>query len=130
MIKILRKLFSQEDKRIFRYFNGRKKVVIDPLVAWAKLKDHPTFELAVHPALIDLQDVEAIAVTVAAVREIFGAVPLNDTGTVGLTQLETLGLLFEFCGWLDSVKKNTNVPPILQPPTELQHSGQSTTNAA
>lgn len=119
----------EEDRRIFRYWDGSKERAIDPLEAWAAVQADPEFSLAKHPDLIDAGVADAIAITVRAARRIFD-VPAWSESSKGLTAGECLALMIGFWNYVADLKKNTSLPLTSPQPTESESSGESITKPA
>ena len=107
---------KRKSKRdIFRYWDGERWRGADPVLVVRKLSSHPLFSLEKHP--VDLQSNqlatqnEAIAVTVGAMRDVFGVKPWDDVTDKGLTERETLALFHNLLSYLEGVKKNGSGPP-------------------
>lgn len=109
-------------REIFQFWDGRRDRRADPLATWRGYLTHKTFNLQIHPALVESGDVEAIGVVAAATRDVFG-VPSFEDG--GLTEQECLELTVQFFSWIDEVKKNTRILPTSRPLTEPQTSDTS-----
>ena len=100
-------------RRIYRFFDGICERSIDPAVVWRSLCEDPELDMGLHFKLADEGDVKAIATVAKAARNAFSVVEFQDLGqarTVGLTEPELLGLVADFCGYLDALKKNTVAP--------------------
>lgn len=95
------------NREVFTYFDGLKARSADPIVVFRMLKDDKTFNMDVHPALVDAGDVDAIGITAAAVRSAFGVKSL-DAG--GLTEQECVALLLDYFAWVEDVKKKLSGP--------------------
>lgn len=116
MLNWIRRWFINRSRAIFRYWNGRRYLAIDPLVALRALKDHPEFDLERDTKLSDAGDESSTQLCLAAARAAFHVVPFDGKRYVGLTETETLSLLGAFGEWTQAVKKNISPQPISCPP--------------
>ena len=91
-------------RKIFRYFDGRRRRRIDPLAAARALWADEQFRPDKTPALVEAGDDDAVEVAVRAVGRVFGAVPKRKRRP-GLERKEMLALLREFYDYLSDVKK-------------------------
>jgi hypothetical protein len=109
----IRRAIHNRDRRIFRFWDGRKWTSIDPMIPFRILAQHKDFDWEETPKLIAMPDkkvwLEAYQLEVSAVREAFGVRPFNDDG---LTEAECIDLLVAFSIWQVDVKKNSSMPPI------------------
>lgn len=118
----------ERQRAIFRYWDGTRERGADPAVVYRALVSHPTFDWETHPVLIDTGDKDALAITLGAIREVFGVVAWaedNDGRSTGLTDWETIDLLIQFNWYLGGLKKSTSPTPTLPPPTEPQSSAET-----
>lgn len=109
-------------RELFHYWDGVKHRAVDPLVAFRAIHTDKDFRADVHPALADEGDEEALTVLLGMVQGVFGVRQYTET-TPGLTQAQQIVLYLSFCDYLETVKKNTNVSPILQQSTAPTSSG-------
>jgi hypothetical protein len=120
-----RRVAGRRSNLIFRYFDGRQLVGVDPCSTFRKLTalqpngwdwaktpkaiDPPEDEegqpIEMTPALLARQ-ADAIDKTLAVIRDVFEVTPYDHTKQTGLTDAETLGLLVQFGNYLATVKKN------------------------
>ena len=111
--------FGRNNRGIFRFWNGRRWVGVDPIPVARALLSHPEFAWDETPKLTDDPDVEvaadAIRISAAAVRDAFGIKPLEQGG---LTEAECCQILWAFREYLGIVKKNGSGPLISPEPTE------------
>ena len=115
---------TPSDRYIFRFHDGVRWRLADPIAVSIALDNVPNFHPCETPRLLAtaddprhmLQLTEQIA---DAVREAFG---LPDFDNGGLTHLECLELLAAFDDFQNGLKKSINPSPILPPPTELKGS--------
>ena len=101
---------QNKHREIFHFWDGQKFRSIDPLKVWRELDAHPQFRMDLHPEALDAGDSEAWAVTVQAVRDVFGVPVMTENS--GLTESECLDLLKSFALWVNALKKNINLPRI------------------
>ena len=127
----LKRKWRNRGRAIFRFWDGTRERVADPLVIHRALMAHPEFNWETTPALIDVDDQrvasDALCVTAAGVRDAFG-IPSLESG--GLTEAECVQVLIRFNLFLDGVKKNIGSPPTSQPATGSASSETSTTKPA
>lgn len=122
----LKRLFSKprldvyhpRERLIFRYFNGHRTVLADPLVLCQRVssrgKELDRLQVVARSTLIQPKVAEEHRVEyVAHLRDVFKIPPLVDSFEVGeggratLTDTEVEGLLDQFMWFCDSVKKNS-----------------------
>ena len=117
-------LRGNSQRNIFRYWDGRRYKLGDPLVLFRTILNDGDFAWDVTPALMELEGdtddvlrtrLEAMQVASDMVRRVFGIRPLADRG---LTDKECLALLWEFEHYVGAVKKNGRSNPISPPSTE------------
>lgn len=130
MFNWFRNRLAARRRNVFEFWDGSRKRRIDPMVAIRRIKEHPEFDWATTPKLIDstvdAYAMEAYALTADAVCKAFG-VKLFD-GETGLTEAECVALLTQFVSWLTVTKKKVSSSPISSPPTESDTpSGKSPT---
>jgi len=107
MLGFIRGLFSRASRReIFAYHDGERKRYADPLVITRDLDNHEKFNADTHLKGIEHGDDEAFAITLEAIREVFGLKPWTEETPDRLTQRETIDLLADFYDYTDSLKKN------------------------
>jgi len=127
----LKRRLINRKRSIFRYWDGFRDRIIDPMVPYRRLLSHKDFDWERTPVLIEVDDekmaADALGLTAIAVREAFEVEPHGDKG--GLTEWECLELLQVFVMSMMSLKKSTNPGPISPEPTEPESSEPSTTNA-
>lgn len=103
----------KREREIFRYSDGRRIRLADPMLIVRKMAAHPTLDL--ETTLQQMQAVdspelqnEATATAVTATREIFDLPAMSEDNPDGLTELETLEVLTDFVDYLDTLKKNSS----------------------
>jgi hypothetical protein len=106
LTNLLRRRILSRSRNIFQFFDGNRLRRIDPAVAIRSLDRDPNFDWENDPPLIAFGDEKALARTVAAVQRTFGVQAMNETGTLGLTETESVELLISFVSYLDEQKKN------------------------
>jgi hypothetical protein len=122
--------FRKRDERaIFRYFDGVKERAIDPIFALRALDAHQKFHFDEHAKQLLAGDFETTKIAVDAIREIFGVQPWSEN-SLGLTEGETLALLWKFVAYNDDIKKNISPPLTSPPPTGQNRSEPSTARPA
>ena len=109
-----------KQRNIFEYFDGIRTRRIDPFVVQRLLDTHEKFHWEIGFD-VDRGDLEAEKVTVDATREVFD-IPLWDEDNAGLTDTETMSVLYEYVDYLDRIKKKFNLGQMPQPPTGSESS--------
>jgi hypothetical protein len=109
-------------RRIFKFWDGETTRGVDPLAVYRKMLAHPTFLHGTHYRLATEGDIEAIGITVGAVRDLFGVREWSFERH-GLTEGECLALIGEFFFYLESIKKNSSPKQTLPDSTVPQFSG-------
>lgn len=100
-------------RAIFHYYDGVRQRQIDPYVALKGFfRDIDENDLRG----ADEGDMESIEKVVGRAREVFGIDAFEDGK--GLTVSETFQVLARFLEYVETVKKNTNLPPISSQSTE------------
>ena len=118
--------FSPEERAIYRYRDGVSdgEVCADPIVVFRRLfhssqqvQDFATTYREAHARTDDLQNGVPPEVQLAAqqsllflAREAFEVQPLDKSGK-GLTERETMDLLYDFLRWSDEKKAPTETGP-------------------
>lgn len=110
-------VYSPRERFIYRYFDGQKEVLADPLLLYRKVMDvWPELSTMVQVAKSRSKDAKAAdADMLRTIRELFG---IHDLEHGGLTYLETIDLLDHFMTFATTVKKNMSTPPSTSTPTE------------
>lgn len=111
MIRAILNWFLNRNRTIFRFYNGKKRVSIDPIHCAMKLANDPDYL----PRHIDEAlngDDEALQICSAAADRAFGVVGVEQGG---LTITEKLDLLNQFDLWVHALKKNTKRLPASPP---------------
>lgn len=142
MLTTLRQFFARRRRAIFRYHDGLRTRFGDPSAHYRALLEHPRFDWAVHPLLIEVPipvgedparvkaaekvSLEALGITADAVREAFDVPPV---AAGGLTELECVRLLAAYADYLVAVKKNISGRQISPEPMAPKSSEPSTTSS-
>jgi len=117
---------SKSDRKIFRYWNGTRKVGIDPLEADIAI-EAVDLDWEAKITLARVGDKEAIQDIIAAARKVFGLPTLeiaDDDTETGLTSVEVIEILTEFMLWKRELQGFTEPPQTGPEPTAA--TGQST----
>lgn len=126
----LKSLIRRDERRIFSYWNGGKRVFVDPVPTWYALNYADDIslekEMLVMEGGSDADAFEAMVRVDPLIRRVFSLKPFSQGGP---TTEEAVQLLADFSNWIGEVKKNGNGPPILPAPTESPSLETSTTNA-
>lgn len=132
MLRFLTNWRAKRGRQIFRYWDGNKMRRIDPLEAMLRISAHPTYNVELHPKLLDAGDVEATRITCQAVKDVFGVTDYDPVKNTGLTVAEQLALLGAFSLYIDGLKKSTDSTATFAGSTEgptSSDSSEPTTNA-
>lgn len=123
-------LLGRDPRGLFRFWNGRRWVSVDPLPAARVLMTHQKFDWNKTPKLTNDDDPEtvseAIQTSAEAARDAFG-IPAFTAG--GLTETECCRILWAFMDYMTDLKKNGSGPPTSPEPTAPRPLGESATNA-
>jgi len=113
---------QEREREIFRFWDGVSERGVDPIRTLRGMMSHPTFDAGTHIDLALAGDEQATAICVNAVRDIFGVDVWNEQNGVqtGLTDKESLTLLFAFGDYMEGLKKNTNGQATLPELTERE----------
>lgn len=118
MINLLRRFLFNRNRKIFRFWNGRRVCWADPVECWRELLADEHFDMARDAALMELP--ERVVADVAwvkcvnAVRRVFHVSTADDGG---LTESECVDLFRAFCVYVHALKKNSNPTPTQSPPS-------------
>jgi hypothetical protein len=111
-------VLGRDPRGLFRFHDGCRWHVVDPLEVARAFWTHPTFDWDETPLLlqsgnssVQLQAFQSIA---GAVRDVFR---VKDISNGGLSERECLDLLSSFRHYLGDVKKNGSLFPISAEPT-------------
>lgn len=128
---LYRWLFNHR-RNIFPIWNGRKWTRIDPLVAFRVFLssndiDFPDDFVAMSQVTDAADQSELLGKFIPVAHIAFETHPYN--GTSGLTELETQQLAGRFFLYVDALKKNTVVSPMMSQPSDLKDSGDQPTTS-
>lgn len=112
------------DRNIFSFWDGVRRRRVDPLLALRAFDRHPTFNFDEQAELVKAGEFAATKLAVDATREIF-AIPAWSETEPGLTEAETILVLWQFITFNQLVKKNTNPAPF-SPASTQEFSAGST----
>jgi hypothetical protein len=106
-------LYRPGERTIYRYFDGEREVVADPLPLYKRVMDvGPELDVDIRVARSPMRgNKEAFDSALRKIRVIFDLKPFRDAGegkVEGLTELEAFALLDHFMRYSNSVKKNMN----------------------
>jgi hypothetical protein len=98
-------------RKIFKFYDGKKKRAIDPMIPFRSLGQNEKFDWEKTPlemkASQQIGDIKlfflSTGLTVDAVREAFQVEPFDQGG---LTDFECVDLLLDFSIWINALKKN------------------------
>lgn len=104
-------MFGFRSKRqIFKYHDGMRTRFADPIVVLRAIVSHAKLDPEVHFTQFESEDTnlqsEAGAILAEATRDIFGIRPFSEQCPNGLTELETLDVLYAFVDYAETLKKN------------------------
>jgi hypothetical protein len=121
-------MFSESDRRIFEYFDGKRTIKADPMAIerrfFAAIPPGDNVDNVFRDAFIKLTDLneESRAITqsqiiepaweklIVAGRAAFRVAELDEDG-VGLTESETIDLIENYFSWRDGLKKKDEPTP-------------------
>jgi hypothetical protein len=112
--------FNAKQRKIFRYYNGIRRVGIDPLDADIAL-EAVDLDWEAQFSLLEIGDSAAAVAVVAAARKVFKVPEFTideDEVESGLSSVEILDLLGEFMQWRIELRNFTEPTPISPPSTE------------
>lgn len=118
------------ERKLYKYFNGKEMVTEDPMVLYKKIMDvGPELDVDWKLAMSISKDARlGHNKLVEKVRKVFAIPPLKEGG---LTETETVDLLFHFMIYTGMIKKNsqTVATPATapSPSTESSPAGESAT---
>lgn len=100
-------MFSDDDKRVYKYSTGAEERYADPLMVEQEVSRQLGGDI--NRIVNDINagppaSAEALALLCGAVRQAFGLVPFDPQTGSGLTAREVLALWNDFCAWGE--KKN------------------------
>lgn len=103
-------VYQPKERLIYRYFDGQKTVVADPLLLYRKVMGiGPELSVDLKVSQSSSKDAQkAHENAQMKIREVFGVLPLADGG---LSELETMDLLDHFLAYCDRIKKNSSPSP-------------------
>lgn len=113
---------QEREREIFRFWDGVSERGIDPIRVLRAMMAHETFNAEIHVDAAIAGDPEATGICLAATRELFGVAEWREYAgeQAGLTDKETLSLMFAFAEYMDGLKKNFNGSPTSQELTERE----------
>ena len=119
MLNMLRRIFLNRHRLLFRFWDGRRIRRVDPVVVMRELMNSEHFSLEDDLKLLEVPDTRLVLRKTGeislGVREAFDLLDLEDGG---LTERECVGLCRLFLQYLGHVKKNGGSTQIASPPTE------------
>jgi broad specificity phosphatase PhoE len=120
---------KKPNRNIYRFWDGTRERGIDPVRALREMYADKEFVPEKHYDAAVEGDLEATAVTLRMVHRVFGLQPYRETDSseVGLTDQESLEVLFGLAEYLETLKKNGNGQQTLPDVTEPPPLGASTT---
>lgn len=122
MLNWLRTKLINRRRAIYRYWDGKRFRRADPMVLYRSLMSHPKFDLSTHPQFID-ENQEDRDITLSAIRDVFGVKAFDGLTGEGLTEEETVQLLWAFVSYCTAKKKSVSPSPTSPPATESNPSG-------
>ena len=106
-------------RNIFKYWDGYKTVYGDPLAIAQAIDLDSEYRSDIHPAQSQSENSKqaaaAMNVCLAAYRRAFKLKEYNSATGKGLTESEIISLHWDFCDYLDGLKKNISEPVTTQP---------------
>jgi hypothetical protein len=107
----LEDVYKPKERLIYRYWNGKEEVAVDPMVLYKRLMDKgPEISIDLKVASSASKDNrKAHDRMIGTLREVFS---LESLVNGGLTEQETQDLMDHFLLYVESIKKNSNPTPI------------------
>jgi len=116
MINFFRRWLFNRSRFVFRYWNGHRITVADPMVLWRSLQQNEDFREEDFKLMkIDSLRDNLIGKVAGVVRQVFS---LKTPEEAGLTELECLDLLKAFMAYSGFQKKSGDLMQTSQPPME------------
>lgn len=109
---------EQDNRLLFRYWDGARDRKVDPIPAYRKLLADPEFDEERHLAEAKAGDEDAYEICLRAVKRAFAIQDFSEENVGGLTELEKLALLGAFYAYFDQLKKNIETLSTAPPSTE------------
>jgi hypothetical protein len=126
MFTWIRSWYWNRKRGIFRFWDGRKYVRVDPLLALDKLVSDPDMDLVRDFKLSEEGNMEATKRLVAGAERAFGMKGYEEGG---LTITEAVSVLSEFILWMHELKKKVDsIPMPSQPSDSTSSRDESPTN--
>lgn len=131
LVRFVRGRRQERNREIFRYWDGTRERGADPIKALRGMLGDERFNVETHPDLALAGDLEASEICLKTVRRVFGIEEFSEANGAehGLTDGETLKVLFAFGEYMDTLKKNGSGQPTSRGPTVLASWEPSTTNS-
>lgn len=129
MLNFVRRWWINRQRAIFRYWDGSRFRNADPWALYRALQLHNRFTWE-HLKLVEIEDAEAIEITLEAVRDVFGVQAFDGETRRGLTESETIALIESFEDYVAIVKKKVSHSPTWPESTEPDPSDESITKPA
>lgn len=127
MINLLRRWLFNRNRFIYRYWNGQRIVVGDPMVLWRSLQANENYRED-DLKLLTVEDLrlKVIERLAGVVKDVF-TIPPVDQG--GLTELECIEELARFLDYSGVQKKSTGLMQTSPQSMESNVSDESVTNS-
>jgi len=106
-----------QDRLLFRYWNGTKIVAIDPFRVYREVVSEKTIDFDTIGPMVEKWEEPATTLLIDLICRVFGVQRYDSETEKGLTDPELLNLFADLNDYLDYVKKKCNLGPISQPST-------------
>ena len=124
MMNFFRRWLFNRSRFVFRYWNGHRITVADPMVLWRSLQQNEDFREEDFKLMkVDALRDNLIGKVAGVVRQVFS---LKTPEDAGLTELECLDLLKAFMAYSGFQKKSGGLTQTLHPLTEATALDDST----
>ena len=119
VVDYFRRRRRNRDRQLFRYFDGRRTLAIDPLEVHIALELHDQFNWNDGDLLV-AGDPEVTQRVISTVCDVFHVEKWDGETGRGLTGAECLEVFDSYLAYCEEVKKNTDPGLISPPPTESE----------
>lgn len=111
------------EAHFFHYELNSRTLRADPLAAWIKLQEHPTFDLEKNLEGIDAKDHRSWVAAAALARELFILPEFNPETGEGATMQQAVDVYARFIKFVNDAKKKIDTPLNLSRSAGLVFSG-------
>lgn len=96
---------------LYVFHDGTHERKVDPFRTWRALQSDPNFDVVTHGPLMDKGLEPETTNGLLAICNAFGVKLFDEATGTGMTDLELMNLLADFCVWLEAVKKKSFPSP-------------------